>query len=169
MDFKLRKWEEKDAISMVTYANNPNVSAYLTGFFPYPYTLTDAQKWVDVTKEFDQDTIVYCIDIDNEAVGGITLQKGKDVHSPTATLGYWLGEPFWGKGIISRAIKEICDEGFQKLDIVRIQAEVFSPNIPSQKVLLKNGFALEATLKNAVMKNNELSDELIFVKFSSSE
>lgn len=81
----------------------------------------------------------------------------------TAELGYWLSELYWNKGIVTEAINSLTKYAFENLDIVRLQAGVFQKNEASQKVLIKCGFTMEAIHKNAVIKNDILMDELIFV------
>jgi RimJ/RimL family protein N-acetyltransferase len=82
-------------------------------------------------------------------------------------MGYWLAEKYWGKGIMTKAITEIINYGFQTFDIVRIFARPFSTNLNSQRVLEKTGFTFEARLKKALFKNGEFLDELIYAKFKN--
>lgn len=77
-------------------------------------------------------------------------------------MGYWLAEPYWGKGIITGAVKEIVRYGFEMWDIDRIFARPFGLNIASQKVLEKCGFRLEAKFEKTYFKNNEFIDELVY-------
>lgn len=106
--------------------------------------------------------IYRAIDVDGEAVGGIGVSVRSDIHRKNAELGYWLAEPFWGKGIVSRAISMIVDEAFKTLDINRIFAKPFHTNTASHRVLEKSGFQLEVKLKKTVIKNGELLDECIY-------
>ena len=108
------------------------------------------------------DKIYRAIDVDGEAVGGIGVSVRSDIHRKNAELGYWLAEPFWGKGIVSRAIPMIVDEAFKTLDINRIFAKPFHTNTASHRVLEKSGFQLEAKFEKIVMKNGELLDEYIY-------
>jgi RimJ/RimL family protein N-acetyltransferase len=77
-------------------------------------------------------------------------------------LGYWLGEPFWGKGIMSEAIQQIVAFAFNTYDIDRIFARPFGSNLASQRILEKNHFQLEARFKKTFFKNNQFEDELIY-------
>ena len=79
-----------------------------------------------------------------------------------AELGYWLAEPFWGKGIITKAIKQIVDFGFKTYDITRIFARPFGTNIASQRVLEKSGFKFECKFEKTLLKNGEMLDELYY-------
>jgi RimJ/RimL family protein N-acetyltransferase len=105
---------------------------------------------------------VLCIDIDGKASGGIGLHIGEDIYRKNAELGYWLAEPFWGKGIISKVVPEMVKYGFQNFDITRIFARPFGANKASQRVLEKAGFLLEAKLEKTFFKNGVFHDELIY-------
>ena len=94
--------------------------------------------------------------------GSIGLFLGSDVYRRSAELGYWLGEPFWGRGIMTAAVETMCREGFAAWDIVRIHAEAFARNAASRRVLEKAGFALEGTLRRSVYKNGEMLDSCIY-------
>jgi RimJ/RimL family protein N-acetyltransferase len=102
------------------------------------------------------------IDINGEACGGIGIHPQDDIQCKNAELGYWLGEPFWGKGIITSAILQMVENGFNSFDINRIFARPFGSNLASQKVLEKTGFILEAKLEKTLFKNGIYEDELIY-------
>ncbi len=105
---------------------------------------------------------VFAIDINGKASGGIGLHPLTDIHIKNAELGYWLANPFWGQGIMTRAVIQIVDYGFKNLDINRIFARSFGTNIASQKVLEKDGFVLEGEFKDTIYKNGEYLDELFY-------
>ena len=85
-----------------------------------------------------------------------------DVHRKNAELGYWLAEPYWGQGIITRAITRMVSYGFEHWDIHRIFARPFGTNIASQRALEKAGFVLEARFEKTIFKNGEYLDELVY-------
>lgn len=163
MDFELRDWKIGDGESIVKYANNPRIAKNLRDAFPHPYTLDDAHYFInqciyrDVRKQ-----LIKAIVVDGEPVGSVSLNTQKDISRKSALLGYWLGEPFWGKGIMNKAIKEVCQLGFEKLDIVRIFARPFADNMASRKTLEKVGFELEGISKKGVYKNGEIKDGSIY-------
>jgi RimJ/RimL family protein N-acetyltransferase len=86
-----------------------------------------------------------------------------DIYCKNAELGYWLAEPYWGQGIITKAVKLIVEESFQTLSINRVFAVPYSNNIASHRVLEKAGFKLEARHQKKVIKNGEFFDELVYV------
>jgi len=161
MNFKLRPFVESDADSIAKYANNPKIGSNLTDAFPYPYSVDDFKKFFDMVKEKNP-LGIFAIEIDGEACGAIGIHPQTDIHRKSMECGYWLAEKYWGKGIITEAIKQIVEYGFNTFDIVRIYARPFSFNIPSQKVLEKAGFKHEATLKKACFKNGQFCDEMIY-------
>ncbi len=159
MNFTLRRFKDSDLESLVKYANNYNIAKFLTNQFPYPYGEEDGKKFLYMAIN---NPGIFTIDINGEAVGSIGLFPQSDIHEKNAELGYWLAEPFWRKGIMPRAIQEIVAYGFRSFNITRIFARPFSTNPASQRVLEKSGFIFEARLKNALYKNGEYMDELIY-------
>jgi len=106
----------------------------------------------------------FCIEIEGAAVGGIGVRPGHDVHRHTATVGYWLGEDFWGRGIMTEALTAVTDFCFDNFPLRRISAEVFSNNSASARVLEKAGFTFEGCLKNNVLKDGKLLDSLLYAQ-----
>lgn len=160
MQFKLRPWTDKDLDSLVKHANNFNIAKNMTNKFPHPYTIEDGKNFLKMA--IGSPTHIFAIDINSEAVGGIGLHPQTDIQCKNAELGYWLAEPFWGKGIISKAIPQILNYGFKTFDVDRIFARPFGTNIGSQRVLEKSGFKLEARLEKTLFKHGEYLDELIY-------
>jgi len=161
MEIKLRPWKIEDADSLVENANNFDIARFMSDAFPSPYTLEDAKNFIAFATK-DEPTHIFAIEIDGQAVGGIGIHPQADIMKKNAELGYWLGEKYWGKGIISKAIREIIPWAFNTYDITRIYARPFGSNMASQKVLEKAGFVLEARIKENIFKNGEYLDELIY-------
>lgn len=161
MDFTLRPWKKDDLESLVYYANNLNIAKNLSGRFPYPYTREAGGAFIQFATT-DLPIHIFAIDIEGKAVGGIGIHPQTDIHCKNAELGYWIGEPFWNKGIITKAIPQIVDFGFRTFEIDRIFARCFSDNIASQRVLEKTGFSLEAHFKDTLFKYDRTTDELIY-------
>lgn len=162
-DFTLRPWREADAASIARYADNAKIAASLRDVFPWPYAPQDAAAFVEsCIRQEGCGQLCRAIEVDGEAVGSIGLFLGSDVYRRSAELGYWLGEPFWGRGIMTAAVETMCREGFAAWDIVRIHAEPFARNAASRRVLEKAGFALEGTLRRSVYKNGEMLDSCIY-------
>lgn len=160
-NFRLRHWQPSDAEGLVKYANNANIARYMRDAFPHPYTKADGDNFIQFAMQ-KLPASIFAITVDDLAIGGIGLHPQNDIYRLNAELGYWLGEPFWGQGIITNAISQIVTYGFENLQIERIYAIPFGSNIGSQKVLEKAGFLLEAKLSKTIVKNNVLEDELIY-------
>lgn len=161
-EFKLRSWEKQDLSSLVRYADNLNIARNMTDMFPHPYSEADGIAFIEFATTAGS-AHIFAIEADGEAAGGIGIHPQHDIHRKNAELGYWLGEPFWGMGIISRAIHQAVDFAFRNYDeIDRIFARPFGSNTASQKVLEKNGFTLEARFAKTLIKNGELQDELVY-------
>jgi RimJ/RimL family protein N-acetyltransferase len=166
MSVIIRKWTADDIPHLVEYANNINIWNNLRNYFPHPYTEEHARSWIE-TAENEYPLISFAIDLDGVAIGGIGLILNSDVYVKSAEIGYWIGEPFWGKGIVTEAIRQMVDYTFYYFDIVRIYAEVFENNKASMRALEKNGFYLEGVRRKSVFKNELLMDDYIWVKLRS--
>ena len=161
MHFKLRPWNINDLDSLVLSANNINISKFLMNKFPYPYTKEAGERFIAFATN-DNPVHVMAIEINGKAVGGIGIHPLADVECKNAEMGYWLAEPYWGKGIITDAVRQMIDYGFKNFDITRIFARPFGTNIASQKVLEKTGFVLEAKFEKTFFKNGEYLDEWVY-------
>lgn len=161
MHFHLRPWALSDLDSLVRHANNPDIAKFMMDGFPHPYTEDNGKAFIAFATK-DDPIHIFAIDVEGEAVGGIGIHPQADVQRKNAELGYWLAEPFWGKGIITNAIKLVIEFGFKTYDINRIFARPYGTNIGSQKVLEKAGFVLEGRFEKTIFKNGEFLDELVY-------
>lgn len=155
----LRKIQYEDRETLVALANNPNIADNLLDDFPHPYTLEDADQFIHQAQKAEP-TKRFCIEKNGVYVGNIGLHSQEDIYRMSAEIGYFIGEPHWGQGIASQAIKLIVAYGFEQLDIHRIYAGVFDYNEASKKALLNAGFHCEGTSKDAVYKNDTFYDEI---------
>lgn len=161
--FTLEKWGMKYAEDIAFHANNPRVAKNLRNAFPNPYTLADAEWYInDCIEKGDEKQCTRAIVVDGHAVGSIGFFLQGDVYEKNAEIGYWLGEACWKQGIMSRAVKELCDYGFAHYDIVRIYAEPFDYNQGSRRCLEKAGFQLEGILRKNAYKNGEFFDSCVY-------
>ena len=152
--FHLRPWTPDDAYSLALAANNPKIAENLRNIFPSPYSLEDAQWFIqDCISHTGKKQLAYAIEVVGKTAGSISILVKEDVYEKSAELGYWLSEKYWRRGITSRAVALICQEAFAAFDIVRIYAEPFAHNAASRGVLEKAGFTLEGTMRNGVYKN----------------
>jgi [ribosomal protein S5]-alanine N-acetyltransferase len=159
-----RTWRARDVDALCRYANNRNVWINLLDRFPHPYTRKDAERWITLNHATLSAPINFAIELEGEAVGGVGLDRRSDVRSGTADIGYWVAEPFWGRGIGSAAARFIAGYAFATFPLVRLQACVFDSNPASGRVLEKAGFQFEARLRRAFTKEGRTGDLLVYAR-----
>lgn len=130
--------------------------------FPHPYTERDADGWLEFAAADPPPAGIYAIEVDGEAAGAIALERGPDIERFSYEVGYWLGQAFWGRGIVSEALRAVTDAAFGEPGIVRIYAPVFSWNPASMRVLEKAGYRREAVLVRGGVKDGTVVDRVIY-------
>lgn len=159
MECIIRQWKVEDAKSLSELLNNQNILNHLRDGLPYPYTEKDAKDYIHAMLCSDpHQTFAFAIVADNQVVGSIGAFRCDNIHNRTAELGYYIGEPFWGQGIATSAVKQICHFIFHHTDILRIFAEPFAYNQGSCRVLEKAGFQCEGVLRKNAVKNGKVLD-----------
>jgi [ribosomal protein S5]-alanine N-acetyltransferase len=157
----IRSWKPDDKLDLAQNANNRKIWLNLTDMFPHPYTEIDAEKWIQAANEPTLKTHL-AIEFEGIAVGGIGIIGDDGVCCKTGDFGYWIGEPFWGKGIATAAAEAMVDYAFLNLPFARLQAGIFAWNPPSMRVLEKVGFVREGVLKQSVYKDGQLIDSVMY-------
>ncbi len=159
MKCRIRKWELSDAKDLAAALSNKKVQDNLRDGLPYPYTEQDGKEFISAMLSADEsETFAFAITVDNMVIGSIGIFRQGNIHRQTAELGYYIAEEYWGKGIMTEAVKQICAYVFAKSDIIRIYAEPFAYNIASCRVLEKVGFQYEGTLRSNAVKNGKVID-----------
>ena len=137
-----------------------------TSNIPYPYTEADANVWVKARVKENQSLafpINYAIRREDGyligSAGFHSLEPGKSFK---AEIGYWLAKPYWGHGIVTDAVNQLCEVGFNQFGLTRIYARVFTHNQASARVLEKCGFILEGVLRKNVLKDGCFLDTKIY-------
>jgi RimJ/RimL family protein N-acetyltransferase len=162
----LRPWRDGDQASLQKNANNPNVARNLGAFFPNPYTLEHALDWVRKHRDGPESDRDFAICVDGEAVGGIGCHPGNGIYACRATIGYWLGEEYWGRGIATEALQLLTQHAFARLDLARLEATVFEWNTASCRVLEKVGYEREALLRKSAVKDGQVIDTYLYSRLS---
>ena len=160
-EWQLRSFRPDYAASLAKYANNRSVSRNLRDRFPYPYRIGDAEGFIRLASEQDPETM-FAIASDAEAIGGIGLELYADVHRRSAQVGYWLGEPFWGRGIATLALEAITGYAFARFDLARVYAYVYEWNPASARVLEKAGYEYEGRLRKSITKDGQIIDQWLY-------
>jgi ribosomal-protein-alanine N-acetyltransferase len=134
---KLRAPRDQDAIAVAQLINNPAVSRNLTRV-PHPYALDDARIWLAGLKRSQGRAHVFALTLDEAPIGVIGLEE----HSPepSAELGYWLGEPWWGNGYMSEAARAVLHYGFGTIELERVTSGYRHGNEASRRILSRLGF-----------------------------
>jgi ribosomal-protein-alanine N-acetyltransferase len=149
---KIRPFNLSDCKSLATHANNRLIWEKLRDRFPHPYTEMDAIQFIQIVSN-NSPISEFAIDVNGDAVGAAGIIIKDDIYKGNGEIGYWIGQDYWGKGVATYVVGELVRLGFDKFKLYRLSAEVFENNIASTRVLEKNGFTKEATLKHAITKN----------------
>ena len=159
MNCKIRKWKLTDAKNIAVALSNKKIQDNLRDGLPYPYTEQDGIDFISSMLSANEDeTFAFAITLDDKAIGSIAVFRQQNIHRQTAEMGYYIAEEYWGKGIMTDAVKQICEYVFKNSDILRIYAEPFAYNAGSCRVLEKAGFQYEGTLRNNAVKNGKVID-----------
>lgn len=126
---------------------------------PRPYTEQDGRNYISAMLSADEnETFAFAVTKDNKVIGSIGVSWQENIHRQTAELGYYITEEYWGEGIMTEAVRQICEYVFGKSDIICIYAEPFAYNTASCRVLEKAEFQYEGTLRNNAVKNGKVID-----------
>lgn len=115
-----------------------------------------------MNKSAENSTFAFAITVEDRCIGSIGAFRQGNIHGRTAELGYYLAEGYWGQGLMTQAIGQLCRWVFANTDILRIYAEPFSYNTGSCRALEKAGFHYEGLMKNNAVKNGKLLDMKLY-------
>ncbi len=145
----LRPWRESDAESLYEYAKDPLVGP-AAGWPPHK----NVEESLEVIRNVftGKECYAVCLQEDGRAIGAVELKlKGKtDLtdREDECELGYWIGRPFWGRGCIPEAVRELLRHGFEDLGMRAVWCESYDGNIKSKRVQEKCGFVYHHTAEN---------------------
>ena len=162
MKVELRKWSLDDKKELKELCNAID-RTYLSNRLPNPYTEEDANWWLNmVAKSEGIDGTFRAMIVDGKIVGSISIERKADIYRLDGELGYMLLRDYWNSGLMSKAVGQVCEIALKELGLNRITANVFQPNLASQRILLKNGFIREGVLRKAVIKEGIIYDLLLY-------
>lgn len=163
MKCELREWRLSDAGDLAAALNHRSILNNMRDGLPFPYTEQDAKDYIiSMLSANANSTFAYAITLDDRAIGSIGAFRQGNIHCRTAELGYYLAEEYWGNGIVTDAIRQLCSHIFETTDILRIYAEPFSYNAGSRRALEKAGFTCEGTMKSNAVKNGKVVDMTLY-------
>lgn len=157
----LRPFRPEDAASVARHADNRKVWLNLRDLFPHPYTVADAQAYI-AGLAGEAPVTRFAIDVAGQAVGSVSLKLGSDIERRSAEIGYWLGEAYWGRGIVSAAVAAATTYAFRELDLLRVFAVPFARNPASARVLERAGYQREGTMRRSAVKDGEVLDQCLY-------
>ena len=170
MKCKIRKWKLTDAKDIAVALSNKNVQDNLRDGLPYPYSEQDGMDFISsMLSANETETFAFAITVDDKAIGSIGVFRQQNIHRQTAEMGYYIAEEYWGNGIMTDAVKQICEYVFENSDILRIYAEPFAHNIGSCRVLEKAGFKYEGTLRSNAVKNGKVVDMKMYSRLRGEQ
>jgi RimJ/RimL family protein N-acetyltransferase len=158
----LRPWRPSDREALAALANDRRISINLRDGFPYPYGVEDADRFIGMARAMTPQTY-FAIDVSGGLAGGIGYTLHSDVERIAAEVGYWLGVPFWGRGIATDAVRLVTALAFSRHpDLRRLYALPFAPNAASARVLEKAGYQREALLRQSAIKDGVVQDQWVY-------
>jgi RimJ/RimL family protein N-acetyltransferase len=160
----LRPWQPGDEGALAQLANNRSIWRNLTDQFPHPYRHEDAVTWIRQSVRRPDDCRHLAVIHDGQLVGGVGFNRLGDLRTMTAEIGYWVGEPFWGRGFATEALNLLSDVALLDYDFVRLQATVLGWNPASCRVLEKAGYEPEARLRRQGFKDGEVTDIWMYAR-----
>jgi ribosomal-protein-alanine N-acetyltransferase len=159
----IRSYAADDAGSIAAHADNRKIWQNLRDGFPHPYRLEDAQAFIQRARNADPETM-FAISVEGRAVGGIGFTLHSDIERISAEIGYWLGEPFWGRGIVTEALTAVTRYAMEKHHLLRVYAVPFESNKASHRVLEKSGYLLEGCMRKSAIKDGKVVNQLLYAK-----
>ena len=163
---KIREHVPSDAAAIARQCNNRNISQWLTNAFPHPYTNQDAHDWINrnisIAADGPPQNFLIVDPTTDSAIGGIGIKPGEDISTHTAEIGYWLGEEYWGQGIISEVLPAFTHWVWRNTEVERLWAGVFDGNGASRRLLEKAGYRYEGSMRGHVRKEGIVKDLHIY-------
>ena len=163
MNIELIPWTEAEPDDVARIFNDVDRS-YLADGLPTPYTRDHVEKWLseEVLPNEGTQGLFRIIRGDGKCAGDVQLRCKEGAYRRDADMGYVLLDAYKGRGVMTEAVGRICTEAFEKLNLLRISARIYAPNLASRRVLEKNGFQLEGCMRRAVCKGDKVYDMHIF-------
>lgn len=158
----VRTFRPDDAASLAANGNNRKIWENLRDRFPHPFTEQHGSGYIEHVLATDATS--YAIDVDGKAVGGISLHGRDDIERIAAEIGYWLGEPHWGRGIVTDAVRLLTDHALGTRELERVFATPFTTNVASARALEKAGYTLEGTMRRAALKDGRIVDMHLYAR-----
>ncbi len=163
----IRSWQQQDERTLPYHANNKAIWLNVRDRFPHPYTSADAHQWIESMVGACPETS-FAITVGGEAVGGIGLELHDDIERCAAEVGYWIGQTYWGRGIVTEALKAFTQYAFGAFELSRLYALPFAHNRGSCRVLEKAGYQCEGIMRQSAIKDGKIVDQALYAAFPTT-
>lgn len=161
MKVELRKWTLADKKELMTLCNAVD-RTFLSDRMPSPYTEEDADWWLNMVANSEGVSGTFrAMLVDGRIIGSVSVERKAD-NSLEGELGYMLLKEYWNQGLMTQTVGQTCEIAIKELGVSRITANVYHPNLASQRVLFKNGFIHEETMYKAVIRRDNIYDILVY-------
>lgn len=160
----LRPWRRSDREALLLHADDRRVWRNLRDRFPHPYTGADADEWLAHAADEPVPAGTWAVEVEGRAAGTVSLHRGRDDERCAAEIGYWLGEPFWGRGIATAAVRGATEAALAEPELFRVFAAVFAWNPASMRVLEKAGYLREGVMVRGTFKDGVLVDRVLYAR-----
>jgi [ribosomal protein S5]-alanine N-acetyltransferase len=161
---RLRTLEERDATSIAQNANDREIWLNLRDRFPHPYSEENAREYIELRKSVHPLTSLG-IDVNGDIVGMVSLMPGSDIERINCEIGYWLGREFWGRGIVTEAVRAMTKHAFAELKMERVFAVPFTRNPASCRILEKCDYVREGTMRRSAIKDGLVLDQYLYARY----
>ena len=158
---ELRTYDGSMVEALVEAANHPSINRYMGDMFPHPYTVADAEGWLELAARQPVDS-QFGIFEDGRLVGGCGGFLFKGENTGVAEIGWWLTPDRQGQGITTDAVIALVDYLFAELGLMRLWAPVMAPNTASARVAEKAGLSDEGLAPSAYLKGGVRYDQRHF-------
>lgn len=145
----LRHWKVSDAADLYEYAKDPDVGP--VAGWPVHRNIEQSRNYIRSVFG-GEETYAICLKKDGRAIGavGLTWNDRTDVtdHNDECELGYWIGKPYWGQGLVPEASEEVLRHAFEDLHMRRVWCTTYAGNTKSQRVQEKLGFGQQKVVED---------------------
>lgn len=164
----VRDWSPRDKDAVARFCGDRTLWRNLTDTFPHACTAADMDAWFAYLSAIAEPTH-WAVEAGGEAVGGIGIEIGDGVFSRSADIGYWLAEPYWGRGIMTAAVGALVPYVLARYGLCRLEAAIFAWNPASMRVLERCGFVRESVSRASVFKDGQVIDRVVYAYVDEGE
>jgi RimJ/RimL family protein N-acetyltransferase len=157
----LRPFRATDVDALVEVANERDIWLNLRDRFPHPYRREHAEGWIAHSEQQETPTNL-AICVDGRAIGSIGVVPGTDIERVNAEIGYWIGKSYWGRGIMTAALRAMTRYAIAQFSLTRVFAVPFVHNVGSIRVLEKAGYVREGLMKQSAIKDGVIRDQYLY-------